>query len=99
MVNFKLLGKQGKNPNIWYDVDGYITTLTELARIFNINHNTLRQRLRYDWDIAPACLVGSTLKLSFKEVTMLTMDPTIEDQFKSALRKHFDRPSSSSFGG
>lgn len=100
MIHFTHLGKQGKNPYIWYNVDGYITTIGELAEIFNINHVTLRVRLnKYGWDIAPACLVPNTVKLTFKEVTQLTEDPTLETRFKAALRKHFGRPSPMNFGG
>ncbi len=98
MISLNLLGKQGKNPRIWYEVCGYVLTITELAEIFKISHLTLRQRLKYGWDVHAACLVPNTVKLTFKEVTLLTQDPSLEPKFKEILRKHFDRPSLTSFG-
>lgn len=97
MATLTLLGKQGKNPCIWYDVNGYVVTISELARLFGVNHNTLRQRVRYGWNIAAACIVDSTSKLSFSQVAELMADPAVETKFEAALRAHFNRPSTLNF--
>lgn len=93
MVPFTLLGKQGKHPALWYEVGGYVTTITELASIFDINHNTLRQRIKYGWSIEAACLVNNTLKLNFNEVAMLISDGSLAPTFLTKMQKHFGRPS------
>jgi hypothetical protein len=98
MITFTLLGKKGKNPAIWYDVAGYITTISELATIFNVNHNTLRQRLRYGWSIEAACQVSNTLKLNFNEVAMLIQDDSLAPTFLTRLESYFGRPSTYTLG-
>lgn len=98
MITMKLLGKRGKAPTIWYDVAGYITNIAELAKIFEMHHVTLRARLKYDWDIVPACLLCSTAQMSFKEVAALSNDSTLEKRFLTKLGKHFARPTPASFG-
>jgi hypothetical protein len=99
MIECTVLGKQGKSPHIWYSVDGYITTLTELSVIFNLHHVTLRQRLRFGWDLIPACLIPNTVKMTFKDVNILSQDPTLEVQFREKLIKYFGRPSPTNFKG
>lgn len=97
MVTLTLLGKRDKSPNVWYEVCGYITTIGELADIFEMNHHTLRQRLRYGWDIAPACIIQNTRNLTFKDFAVLTADPEVEAEFKAKVEKHFNRPSINHF--
>jgi len=94
MIKMNELGKHGKAPAIWYEVAGYVMTVTELGEVFGIHHVTLRNRLRSGWNIVPACMVGNTSNMTLHQVSSQS-NPSQDDDdaFTKVLFKHFGRPS------
>lgn len=97
MITLNKLGKVGKAPQIWYEVNGYVVTITELAEIFKINHVTLRSRIRSGWYIAPACLVDAANSWNSETINQFAKQHDYETEFKTTLLKHFGRPTLAAF--
>lgn len=97
MIKMKLLGKHGKAPALWYDVEGYLTTLTELGEIFKINHVTLRARLKSGWNLSNACLVQGSQGWTNKELHKFINGNDLDGEFIKKLRTHFARPTPADF--
>ncbi len=93
MLEITQIGKEGKTPAKWIDVNGYVTNIAELSFIFGIHNGTLRNRIRSGWHVGAACLVPTPTPYTSETINERAKVVDFETEFLARLAKHFgNRP-------
>jgi len=88
MLEITLIGREGKTPTNWIDINGYVTNLAELSFIFGIHHGTLRNRYKSGWHIGAACLVPTPTPYTSITINEQAKVTDFETEFLARLSKH-----------
>ena len=77
----------------WVVLHGYLVNQTELAKIFNINMHTLRQRINAGWPIeASLCADMTESRWTIDDIQMLQCQHWVHEEVKHVLDLFFAPP-------
>jgi len=68
---------------------GYVTHVAEVARAFNLNHNTVRQRLKGGWDIRSAVVARAGEGWNTSTQHILANQPTTDRYCQQIMDEYF----------
>lgn len=60
-----------RQTHCWFEFYGHVTTVTELARIFDISVHTLRQRVKAGWPLEAALMADPADNWTINNIELL----------------------------